>query len=334
MELISVIVPIYNVEKYLPRCIESIINQTYKNLEIILIDDESPDNCGQICDEYAKKDSRIKVIHKKNGGVSSARNAGLDISQGDYIGFVDPDDYISEEMYEVMLTEAKKDDLGIVECNYFVSYEDGTCLVIDKRGKRLYNTFNDILYGVFTNYLYPGICFKLFKKTVINSIRFSTEFKIAEDMLFFLDCAKNNTKLKIISNPLYYYFQRQSSVMNRPFHNGAFDELKVVEMLKRICNNKKLINAYNSFYFPKLILVSQKIINTGKFSDRFDEIRKKILENRIDILRFKEFQEDGKRHSIGKLNKLYVFLLCVCPVFICWFYPKYLKFRRKGKGQK
>ncbi|OUQ56652.1 hypothetical protein B5E58_10530, partial [Tyzzerella sp. An114] len=91
---ISVIVPIYNVEKYLNRCVDSIINQTYKNLEIILVDDGSPDNCGKICDEYAKKDNRIKVVHKENGGVSSARNVGLNIATGDYIGFVDGDDWI------------------------------------------------------------------------------------------------------------------------------------------------------------------------------------------------------------------------------------------------
>ena len=99
-EKISVIVPIYNVEDYLHRCVDSIINQTYTNLEIILVDDGSPDNCLKICDEYAKKDSRIKVVHKKNGGLSDARNAGLEIATGEYIGFVDSDDYISLYFYE------------------------------------------------------------------------------------------------------------------------------------------------------------------------------------------------------------------------------------------
>ena len=100
MTKISVIVPIYKVEKYLARCVDSIINQTYKNLEIILVDDGSPDGCGAMCDEYAKKDERIKVIHKENGGLSSARNAGLDIATGDYIAFVDSDDRLSSDAYE------------------------------------------------------------------------------------------------------------------------------------------------------------------------------------------------------------------------------------------
>ena len=100
--MISIIVPVYNVDKYIERCIQSIINQTYKNLEIILIDDGSTDKSGAICDKYSKIDNRINVIHKKNGGLSEARNVGLDIARGDYIGFVDSDDYIHPQMYELL----------------------------------------------------------------------------------------------------------------------------------------------------------------------------------------------------------------------------------------
>ena len=117
-ELISIIVPVYNVEQYLDDCLISIINQTYKNIEIILIDDGSTDKSGKICDEYAKKDSRIIVIHKENGGVSSARNAGLRIAKGAYIGFVDPDDWIAEDMYEVLYSNAKKYDADVSVCKY------------------------------------------------------------------------------------------------------------------------------------------------------------------------------------------------------------------------
>ena len=96
---VSIIVPVYKVEKYLRKCIDSIINQTLKDIEIILVDDGSPDNCGKICDEYAAKDTRIKVIHKENGGLSSARNAGMEVAEGEYIGFVDSDDWIESDMY-------------------------------------------------------------------------------------------------------------------------------------------------------------------------------------------------------------------------------------------
>lgn len=118
-DLISIIVPVYKVENYLSKCLDSMICQTYKNIEIILVDDGSPDNSGKICDDYAKKDSRIKVIHKENGGLSDARNAGLKIATGKYIGFVDSDDYISVEMYEKLYNQAKKEDADIACCNYY-----------------------------------------------------------------------------------------------------------------------------------------------------------------------------------------------------------------------
>ena len=124
--LISVIVPIYNVEKYLDRCVGSIINQTYKNLEIILVDDGSPDNCPQMCDDYAKKDSRIKVVHKENGGLSDARNAGMKVATGEYVSFIDSDDYISLDFYETLLETIVDNDSDIVECSVVKFYEDNS----------------------------------------------------------------------------------------------------------------------------------------------------------------------------------------------------------------
>ena len=112
--LISVIVPCYNVEEYLPKCIESILNQTYRNLEILLVDDGSPDNCGRICDEYAAKDSRIRIIHKKNGGLSDARNAALDVMTGEYVTFIDSDDYVSDDYVEYLYKIIKESGVKIV----------------------------------------------------------------------------------------------------------------------------------------------------------------------------------------------------------------------------
>ena len=115
--LVSVIVPIYKVEKYLNKCVDSIINQSYKNLEIILVDDGSPDKCGEICDKYAEKDSRVKVIHKENGGLSDARNAGIDIAKGDYLLFVDSDDWITSNICEVLIKNANDNLSDIIACN-------------------------------------------------------------------------------------------------------------------------------------------------------------------------------------------------------------------------
>ena len=122
--LLSVIVPIYNVEDYLNRCVDSIINQTYKNLEIILVDDGSPDNCPQMCDDYAKKDSRIRVVHKENGGLSDARNAGMKVATGEYVSFIDSDDYISLDFYETLFQTMVDNDSDIVECSVVKFYEN------------------------------------------------------------------------------------------------------------------------------------------------------------------------------------------------------------------
>ena len=125
-DLISVVVPVYKVEKYLDECVQSIVNQTHRNLEIILVDDGSPDRCPQLCDEWAEKDSRIRVIHQKNGGLSAARNAGLDVAKGDYIGFVDSDDYIAPDMYEQLLIPLLKENKKTSCCLISRVFDNGT----------------------------------------------------------------------------------------------------------------------------------------------------------------------------------------------------------------
>ena len=121
-ELVSIIVPVYNVEQYLEKCVNSIINQSYKNLEIILVDDGATDNSGKICDELAKLDNRIKVYHKENGGLSDARNYGVERATGEYIGFVDSDDYIDPKMYEKLYEAIKKENVDVVECSFKIIY--------------------------------------------------------------------------------------------------------------------------------------------------------------------------------------------------------------------
>ena len=115
---VSIILPIYNVEKYLDRCVDSLLNQTLKDIEIIMVDDGSPDNCPQMCDEYAKKDRRVKVVHKKNGGLGFARNSGLDIANGEYVAFVDSDDYVGLDMYKTLYDRAEVDKCDAVFCGF------------------------------------------------------------------------------------------------------------------------------------------------------------------------------------------------------------------------
>lgn len=210
-KLISVIVPIYNVEKYLTKCIESIINQTYKNLEIILVDDGSPDNCPTICDEYAKKDSRIKVIHKKNGGLSDARNAGLDIATGEYVMFIDSDDFIDIDMMKSMMNNMIDNNVDLVVCNIKYIYDNGE--------KVKYNQEDKILdkHEAMKEYIKDGIvqaiaCNKLYKKKLISDLRYKVG-KINEDEFFTYKIVDRTDRIYYNSKPFYKYLQRNTSIM-------------------------------------------------------------------------------------------------------------------------
>ncbi|MBQ0108398.1 MAG: glycosyltransferase family 2 protein, partial [Phascolarctobacterium sp.] len=169
--MLSVIVPVYKVEKYLPKCVDSIINQTYKDLEIILVDDGSPDNCPAICDEYAKKDSRIKVIHQENGGLCSARNTGIENAEGDFISFIDSDDWIEINMFEEALDYLHKHDLDVVCCDTKVIKGNREIFRPRYRTNMIFNGqegLNEILAGTLDN----SACNKIYKRICIGNVRF------------------------------------------------------------------------------------------------------------------------------------------------------------------
>lgn len=225
-DLISVIVPIYKVEPYLDRCVRSIVNQTYKNMEIILVDDGSPDNCPAICDEWAKKDSRIKVIHKLNGGLSDARNAGLAVARGELISFVDSDDWIDINMLHTLFKVMQGKKADIVECGVKYIDEIGHTLRIrscvsavvelDKVGALKELVKETIVYQTVWN--------KLYKASVIKGIVFETG-KLNEDDFWTYQVFDNLNKLVVINNPLYYYSQRTSSIMGTGYTIRRLDGL-------------------------------------------------------------------------------------------------------------
>lgn len=191
MPQISVIVPVYKVEQYLNRCVDSILNQTYTDLEIILVDDGSPDNCPAICDDYAAQDARVKVIHKKNGGLSSARNAGLDAAHGDYIAFVDSDDWVDPEMYEALIKLAEEHDADIVQSEYrfYRPWKtENKILDCDNRGTvDCYTNMEALEALYFGPQMFDGITImvwtKIYKAELLKDIRF-VEGYIHEDVEF------------------------------------------------------------------------------------------------------------------------------------------------------
>ena len=226
MELISVIVPVYNVEKYLRRCIDSILAQTYTNLEIILVDDGSPDNCPAICDEYAEKDSRIKVIHQQNGGLSAARNAGLDIATGDYIGFVDSDDYISFEMYEKLLNILMESNSDLSICG--MAYYDENSKCIDQECPLTDRTFSNLeIYGELQKELYwfyVNACPKLYKRFIFEDIRFPIG-KLYEDNCIVHYIFQKCNSIVTTSNKWYCFTVRNGSITHSGFSIKSLDDI-------------------------------------------------------------------------------------------------------------
>ena len=208
---ISVIVPIYNVEKYLRRCIDSILAQTYTNLEIILVDDGSPDGCPAICDEYAEKDDRIVVIHKENGGVSSARNAGLEIFNGQYVTFVDSDDFI-EEKYIESLSKNINVNVGIVISSYKIFTPDLKLI------EKVTEVSESIIVPINNEFDFTsrrvnhGMCSKLFKREIVINLRFSEEIFLGEDTLFCANAFKNSNAVCYINDCSYNYIQYNQSL--------------------------------------------------------------------------------------------------------------------------
>ncbi len=261
-KLISVIIPVYKVEKYLPRCIESVLNQTYKNFELILVDDGSPDNSGKICDEYALKDARINVIHKENGGVSSARNAGIDVAKGEYINFIDSDDWVPSDSLEILL-ELLHDN--------FADLSIGGREDLGKKIKQKTCELTLVEFGVseeekvaefLENSIVLSSCGKLYKTSLIkqNRLFFPESLKLAEDAVFvrnYLRVAKRIANTKSI----VYFYNRTNE--NSATHKNYIDNnkwelysLKNFANLVDLCLTREDIKnmiisrqAYNKYFY-------------------------------------------------------------------------------------
>lgn len=227
--LITVIVPIYNVEDYLPKCIDSILCQTYSDLEIILIDDGSHDNSPKICDSYAKKDKRIHVIHKANGGLSDARNAGLDIAKGEYISFVDSDDYIEPKMYEKMYTFMEDKQADICICGYHEVDENGSVLKSIKQPDQTVSR-EDIFHVLMQeNVFYAIMCNKLFARHVFenNGHRFPVG-KIHEDEFLIHHLYGECQTVSVLNECYYNYVARKGSIMHSQRYSlREYDDVEV-----------------------------------------------------------------------------------------------------------
>ena len=231
---ISIIIPVYKVECYLEECMESLLKQSYHNLEIILIDDESPDKCPQICDFYMEKDDRVKVIHKKNGGLSSARNAGIAIAKGSYLAFIDGDDFVCKDYIETLICACEENDVKISACGYVEYYSDDKQIV--HCGEKPYViTGEEAIKDIFTmkNDIHVVAWNKLYAKELFeeNNI-FYPEGKIHEDVFTTYKFLANVDNVVYINRPCYFYVQREGSIINQTFNIKRLQLLDAIEDIR------------------------------------------------------------------------------------------------------
>ena len=253
--LISVIVPIYNVEKYLDRCIKSIINQSYTNLEIILVNDGSTDKCGEICDKWKEKDKRIKVIHKENGGLSDARNAGIEIAKGEYLSFIDSDDYVHKDFIKVLFFN---------EC---IKYSRG---ILEKK---------ESIYCVAWN--------KLYKKEIFKHIRYP-KGKLHEDVAVINKILYYSNKIAITDLRLYFYYNNPNSIMRSTFSIKRLDVLDVIyDSYIFFLEKNEIQYAYNSLndYIDTALFLYKECQVLGKDSKKIEkQLLKKYSKEYIKVL--------------------------------------------------
>lgn len=308
--LISVIVPIYKVENFLCKCVDSILNQTYKNLEIILVDDGSPDKCGEICDEYAKKDSRIKVIHKENGGLSDARNAGIDVAQGDYFVFVDSDDYIDYEMIETLYYCIKNDNSDLALCSFTYVDEEGKEICERKNKSPIKNEIISTEQSLqklceIKNWYYIVAWNKLYKKEIFNNLRFP-KGKINEDEFTIHHIFNKCRYISCVEKPLYYYLQRSGSIMKTKTGMKALDSAEALyDRTVFAMENDIAFLAYYS------IRAMSRVI--GEFIPQDDASQKRkseVYKLYVDVIKKMKFK------NLSLKKKLIIAIAKICPMIL------------------
>ena len=305
-KLVSIIIPCYNVEKYIERCLESVTNQSYKNLEIILVDDGSKDATPSLCDKWKQADNRIKVIHKENDGLANARNSGIEICSGDYVLFVDSDDFIDNDMVEYLLELSLKYHVDISRCSYYTfdngtdnaPHSDNTVNVIDIKD----DIYIDLIDG---GHLSGVVWNKLYKAELVKSQSYAKEDGCSEDILYNFRVMKDVDKIVCSDLPKYHYCVNGESITNSEFGYGAFAIVRARRIMMDEFKNNKAVYPYTVKWFVRSsFIVLSGCIKSGKCLDRYDGLRN-------DILAFKKVIFLSRKYTFN--HKLRTVILDISP---------------------
>lgn len=285
-KLVSVIIPAYNIEDYIGRCLDSVISQTYKNLEIIVVDDGSGDCTAKILDDYKEKDCRIKVIHKKNSGVSSARNKGLDIASGDYIGFVDGDDLVDVNLYET-LVKLIEEGADIAHCGYQMVFPNRVDYYYNTGKKKIQTTkegLKDLLSG---EMIEPALYNKLYRKELFNNIRLNENLKINEDLEINYKLFKKSKKSIYYDLPLYsYMIRKNSATSSNTIIRKNEDSFNVLREIKNDSKNDKEVYA---IAYRRYIYLLMAICRMEINQKEYQYLKRNVLKQELKTQEFKEY---------------------------------------------
>ena len=319
--LVSVIIPIYNIEKYINRCVDSVLNQSYKNLEIILIDDGSTDNCGDICDRYSQIDSRIIVIHQENQGLAASRNTGLDICIGQYISFIDGDDYIHPQTIEIMLKECLRNSSNISACGIIKDYNDLLSFERINEYKSEIINKNNIFNKYFesdNHYDLNISCNKLYYRDLFKDVRFPVG-RLHEDVLTTFKLLDLCESISIVQCDLYVYFQRNDSIIHKAIDGKRIDDI--------IYANNMMISFFESrgIYLTR---AKKKSLNS-----LVDIILNNSFKSNKDLSRIIKFGRSLNKSisfTFSKKEKIYYYVV----FYFTRIYLKYYKLKKRFKKNK
>lgn len=303
---ISIIIPAYNTEKYIGRCLESVLNQTYQNLEIILVDDGSTDNTLELMNEFGLKDSRIKVVHKENDGQAEARNTGMDASTGEYIIFVDSDDFIENDMVEFLYNIAEENCADVSRCGFLTDYEDGTTTIPQYNSEPVFFDYDERLADLFVGGHLSGVLWnKIYKRSAVQNIRFLKEDGCSEDFSFNYRVFKNASKTVFCDIPKYHYCIREGSITKTSFNVNAFSITKVKKIaLNELSKNNKVYPVALKSFISSAFIVMTGCIRNYACMDEYEKLRQEVLSFKNEILKSKLF---------SSTDKIKILLLCYFP---------------------
>ena len=292
-DLISIVIPVYNVSKYLKKCVDSVVNQTYKNIEIILVDDGSIDDSGKKCEDLSKKDKRIRVFHKENGGLSDARNYGIDKAKGKYVCFVDSDDFVTQDMCEILYNDIMEFNADVAFCTFIDCY--GDIPIIDNKNIERYKITKKeaIKYVMIGDKVPLSAVAKLYKKSIFEKVKFE-KGKTYEDAIIMVELLDHCNYVSYNSSSVYYYVHRKNSITTTKFNSKDYDVIYAYEKNKRIIKDK----------YPDIVDIADmrlcwahfRILDTMiRLNDKIDkQIVKYLRKNYKTIMKSKYFSKSRK----------------------------------------